>query len=82
MDLQSILQKYEYDVESETELQHDKDIWAVQTPIKIAEIDETRKKILQRFFSRLQRHEQLLDLIKDGCEKAQKESELNGQNSN
>ena len=75
MDRQSILQKYEYKVESETRLQHDKDEWADDTTEIIAEFDQKRKKILERFFSKLKRHEQLLDLIKDGCEKAKNNSD-------
>jgi len=81
MDIQSILEKYKYNVESETQLQVDKDFWADESKEELAEIDKTRKQILERFFSRLQRHEELLDLIKDGCEKAQKELERDGKNS-
>ena len=75
MDRQSILEKYKYNVESETRLQHDKDEWADETTEIIAEFDQKRKKILERFFSKLKRHEQLLDRIKDDCEKAKNNSD-------
>ena len=75
MDRKSILEKYKYNVESENRLQVDKDKWADDTTKTIAEIDQKRKQILEKFFSKLQRHEQLLDRIKDGCEKAQNNSD-------
>jgi len=75
MDRQSILQKYEYKEDVETRLQCAKDTWADDTTEIIAKFDQERKKILERFFSKLQRHEQLLDRIKDGCEKAQNKSD-------
>ena len=75
MDRQSILQKYEYKEDFETRLQCDKDRWADDTTEIIAEFDQKRKKKLERFFSKLQRHEQLLDRIKDGCEKAKNNSD-------
>jgi len=76
MDRQSILQKYEYKVDFETQLQDDKDFWAVSSQKRIAEIDQIRKQMLETFFSKLQRHEKLLYDIKDGCEKAQNKPDL------
>ena len=75
LDKQSILQNYIYDIPYEKKLQDDKDTWADNYPIQIADIDTCRKKLLQRFFSKLQRHEELLDNIKAGCKNAEEESD-------
>jgi hypothetical protein len=81
MELQSILSEYKYDINTETMLQKAKDSWAVSSKLEIEKIEKTRQLILERFFSKLQRHEQILYSMIDTCKNAQKKLELSGRRS-